>query len=329
MRRRSPVFALLLLAPLVGEFFLGDFPITLLPLLFVFAPMYGGAAIVIREVTRRTGRGWPTMITLALAYGVFEEGLVTQSLFNKDYLDQHLLDPGYIPALGTAVPWVVFVVTLHTVWSISVPIALVEAGSSRRTEPWLGRLGLAVAAVLTVGGALAVFNATRTDPNLSHGFLESAGQAITVAVIGLVIIGIAFALPKPSGDAGRPGSVPGPWAVFATGIVGGVLLMSVTFSQVSTWVGVAAMLIAVIGTLMLVGAWSRRTAWGPWHRYAITAAALLTYTWHTFTTHSASFALDLVSHIIYALAALAILWYVAHRMRSVTPVTASELQPAA
>src|SRR6185369_5595553 len=75
MRRTAPVFALFFLAPLVAEFFLGDFPITMLPLILVLAPMYGGGALLIREVVRRTGRGWPTIALLALAFGVFEEGV--------------------------------------------------------------------------------------------------------------------------------------------------------------------------------------------------------------------------------------------------------------
>ncbi|BCY13032.1 hypothetical protein [Actinoplanes sp. L3-i22] len=324
MRRRTPVFALFFLAPLVGEFFLGDFALNLLPLIIVFAPMYGGAAVLIREVARRTGRGWPTMIMLGLAYGVLEEGLVTQSLVNKDYLDQHLLDPGYIPALGTAAPWVIFVATLHMVWSISVPIALVEQGSSRRTEPWLGRLGVTVAAVLMLAGGFAMWNSTRTDPSLSHGFLESPKQALVITAVALVLIVVAFLLPRPAG--GRPGAVPSPWVVFATGIAGGAIFMSVTMSWLPTWAGVTAMLVAIAGTFTLVGVWSRRAAWGPWHRYAIVAGALLTYSWHTFFMHSATGLLDLASHIVYALAALGILWYVARRMRAMTPAHPAELE---
>lgn len=322
MRRRSPVFALFFLAPLVGEFFLGDFPITLLPLLFVFAPMYGGAAVLIREVTRRTGRGWPTMITLALAYGVVEEGLITESLVNRDYLDQHLLDPGYIPALGTAAPWLIFVLTLHMVWSVSVPIALVEQGSSRRAEPWLGRIGVAVAAVLFLGGGFAVFNSTRTDPDLGRGFLESPTQALVITAAALLLIVVAFLLPRPAG--GRPGAVPGPWVVFATGIAGGAVFMSVTMSWLPTWAGVIAMLVAIGGTFTLVGIWARRAAWGPWHRYAMVAAALLTYSWHAFFMRSSTVVIDLISHVLYAVAALAILWYVARRMRVAAP---AQLEP--
>ena len=135
MRRVAPAIVLFFLAPWVAEFLLGDFPITWLPLILVLAGMYGGGALLIREVARRTGRGWPTIVLLALAYGVLEEGVTTMSLFNPGYVGAHLLDQGYLPALGIAVPWTIFVLGLHTVWSISVPIALVEQGTRRRATP--------------------------------------------------------------------------------------------------------------------------------------------------------------------------------------------------
>ena len=67
MQSLLPAVVLFLLAPLVSEFLLGDLPLTMLPALIVLAPMYGGGALVIREVVRRTGRGWPTLMMLALA----------------------------------------------------------------------------------------------------------------------------------------------------------------------------------------------------------------------------------------------------------------------
>ncbi|HUR06489.1 MAG TPA: hypothetical protein VM347_28345 [Nonomuraea sp.] len=72
---------------------------------------------------------------------------MTMSLFNPDYAGQRLLDPGFVPALGIGVPWTLFVLALHTVWSMSVPIALVEElTGERRTTPWLGKVGLTVTA---------------------------------------------------------------------------------------------------------------------------------------------------------------------------------------
>jgi hypothetical protein len=77
MRRVAPAVALFFLSPLVAEFLLGDFGLGALFVLIGLAPMYGGGAIVIREVVRRTGRGWPSIVLLALAYGVLEEGFTT------------------------------------------------------------------------------------------------------------------------------------------------------------------------------------------------------------------------------------------------------------
>src|SRR3712207_861530 len=92
MRRVAPAVGLFFLAPLVAEFLLGNLPITLLPAIIALAPMYGGGALLIREVARRRGLGWSRIIPLALAYGILEEGLTTQSLFNPNYAGQRLLD---------------------------------------------------------------------------------------------------------------------------------------------------------------------------------------------------------------------------------------------
>ncbi|PGK86912.1 hypothetical protein CN911_30130, partial [Bacillus thuringiensis] len=91
---------------------------------------------------RRRGYGWPTMILMGLAYGILEEGLITQSLFNPSYANANLLSNAPIPELGISAWWTLFVLTLHTVWSTSVPIALIESFiPNRKTTPWLGKIG--------------------------------------------------------------------------------------------------------------------------------------------------------------------------------------------
>ena len=158
MKRLLPAIGLFFVAPLVAEFLLGDLPIDMLGALIVLAPMYGGGALLIREIVRRRGGGWLNIFALGLAYAIFEEAFTTQTLFNPNYLhlNLHLLEPAYIPALGIGAWWTVHVLTLHMVWSVSVFIALVEAWvPDRATEPWLGRLGLAVTAALFLFGAAA------------------------------------------------------------------------------------------------------------------------------------------------------------------------------
>jgi hypothetical protein len=91
---------LFFLSPLIAEFLLGNAAIDAINVVPFIAPLYGGGALLVREVARRTGRGWPTMILLAFAYAVIEEGLVTQSLFNPSYFGYDLLAAAHIAVMG-------------------------------------------------------------------------------------------------------------------------------------------------------------------------------------------------------------------------------------
>jgi len=76
-----------LLAPVFAELiqaYLGDLGGVFGLLFFVvfLAPLYGGAVLLIREVTVRTGRGWPSRLLLATAFGVAMPTLVDVSLWS-------------------------------------------------------------------------------------------------------------------------------------------------------------------------------------------------------------------------------------------------------
>jgi hypothetical protein len=180
-----------LLVPLIAEYLLGDFTVAGLSALFLLGPMYGGAAVLIREVVRRAGRGWPSLLLMALACGVLEEAVVTQSLFNPNYAGHHLLADGFVPALGIAIPWTLFVLTLHTVWSIAVPIALVEGlVPARRTTPWLRTPGLAVAAVLFVLGGVVTTSGSYADGH----FRAPWPQLLVSVVVAAGLVGLLLAV---------------------------------------------------------------------------------------------------------------------------------------
>jgi hypothetical protein len=67
-----------------------------------------------------------------------------------------------VPALGIAVPWTVHVLSLHVIWSICTPIALVECVvPDRRMTPWLRPRGLVVVAVLYGLGVAATVVVTQ------------------------------------------------------------------------------------------------------------------------------------------------------------------------
>jgi hypothetical protein len=334
MRRAAPAIALFFLSPLIAEFLLGDFTLAALGYLLFLAPMYGGGAVLIREVVRRTGRGWPSMVVLALAYGVFEEGITTQSLFNPDYAHHHLLGKGFLPGLGIALPWTLYVLALHTVWSMSVPIALTEEWTDRRTVPWLRTPGLVVATVLFVVGAVV----TTLGSYANGRFMASWPQLITVAVVTLALIVAAFAIPRraaaapvlpagtvsadsPAGSAGSPGPAgakvaPAPWTVLALTLAAGALIM-LSF-RLDAVPGVLGMLVAFAGVTAAIRAWSKRAGWDGRHRLAAAAGAVLTYAWHSFTLSPLGGdgpIVTPVSKVVFALAAVVLLGLEAQRVR--------------
>jgi hypothetical protein len=299
--RVAPAVALVVTAPLVAEFLLGNLPVTMLAGLVLLAPMYGGGALLIRELTRRAGRGVPTMLALGLAYGVVEEGLVTQSLFNPGYAGAHLLDVGFVPALGIAGPWTLFVLTLHTVWSTTVPIVLVEACTpGRRTTPWLGRPGVAVPAALFVAGSVA--NAAFSQ--VTFPFAAPVPRLATAAVVAAVLAVVAFRLPR-----SRPGAgpVPSVWLLGAGALAAGAVFMlglGGGWTYVATMIAVDAVVAAVLVR------WSVRPGWTPLHTVAVAGGALLTYAWHTFPQQPIVPVppwVDLAGNALFAAAAVALL----------------------
>jgi len=313
IRRIAPAIGLYFLAPLISEFLLGDFPYTKLGIILILAPMYGGGALLIREIARRTGGGWPMMITLALAYGIFEEAFTTQTLFNPNYLglNLHLLDHAFIPALGIGAWWTVFVLTLHTVWSVSVSIGLAEATvPDRATEPWLRTLGLTIVTLLLIAVAIMMTHYSIVQDH-SH-FIATKAQFICSAVFVVIVAVVAFLLPKSRVQGS--GSAPSPWiAGFAA-----LLFTSLFFLTRPAWGwgAVACYLALDIIAIALFANWSRRAGWNSLHRLALAGGAALTYAGHAFfqlPVTGGSPKLNLESHIIFGSLLLILLWFAARR----------------
>ena len=151
MKRR--VLALLVLAPLLGEVLPGSTPpLALLTNPFAVAynlALYGGGALVVRELIRRRALGWANLLLLGAAYGVLEEGLVVTSWFNPLWPDTVFLH-GRGSLLGINWIWALGLTLFHMVVSLAASITLAEAlfpeGADR---PWLPGCGLAAFGCLT------------------------------------------------------------------------------------------------------------------------------------------------------------------------------------
>src|SRR5918911_357793 len=143
LRRFAPVLVLVVLSPVVAEVIFGATPLTNPGALLPDAAVYGCGALLIRELVRRRGLRWPSILMLGVAFGIVEEGLALQSLFNPN-----LVNAGDLGAHALGVNWVWTQWTLgyHAVWSISIPILLSELlFPARSSEPWIGRKGLLAA----------------------------------------------------------------------------------------------------------------------------------------------------------------------------------------
>jgi hypothetical protein len=313
LQRAAPVVSLLVLAPWIGEYLLGNVPAGELLALPFLVPLYGGGALLIREVARRFGRGWPSILLLGAAYGVIEAGLVDQSMFNLHAEGHATANVTPVPVLGISASAAISYVIGHAVWSISIPIALVEMASApaRRVSPWLGSVGLGLTTLFYLLGCYIIF----ADQQATQHFLASPWQLGGAAIAALVLIGAAFVFGTASAASSEAGSVPGPWRLG----FGAFVAASLFVAQPENWYGVIVSLV----TLGLAGStlarWSRRQGWSIWHSFAVVAGVLLTYAWLGFVLTSLYRDRDTVAWIgnaVFALAAIMLLAMTAKAIRA-------------
>ncbi|GAA1872023.1 hypothetical protein [Asanoa iriomotensis] len=320
-----PVLVLLVLAPWVGEYLLGNVPVQRLPLLPFLVPLYGCGALLVREVARRTGRGWPSIFLLATAYGVIEAGLVDQSLFNQTFegLDQAGVTP--VPWVGVSAYHAFAFLIGHTVWSIGVPIALVELWfPARRTEPWLGWFGLSVTVVVYLFGCWLIFRDLREQ----EGFLAAPHQLAVAAAAAVLLVALAFLLPRPrpvspvstltagNDEMASGRRLPPPWVVGVVTFVTAGLHAAASES----WLGFGLDVVVVAAAAVGVARLARRPSWGDRHLLGLLAGALLTYAWLGFVLtafYGPGDRLRLFGNVLFTLAAVLLLvvtrWVIGRR----------------
>ncbi len=147
----SPALVLFFLAPAVGELLSGSSPplefFNPFSLLFL-SSLYGGGAIVVHELKVSWRKDFRAVVLLGAAYGILEEGLVVKSFFDPNWVDLGILGV-YGRWLGVNWVWAEMLTIYHSIFSISIPIILVElAYPERRLESWVSMKTLKLLAAI-------------------------------------------------------------------------------------------------------------------------------------------------------------------------------------
>lgn len=179
---RKPILLLFFLSPIIGEGLSGSTP----PLAFLnpavtllLACLYGSGALLVRDYARRWRKGWRSILILGAAYGVVEEGIMVRSFFSPTWKDLGVLGT-YGRWLGTNWVWAEWLMIYHAIFSITIPIFLVELTfPESKTRIWLSNKMRVLFHGLLVLAIILGFFAFPYDP----GILAIVG--CVVAVIGL------------------------------------------------------------------------------------------------------------------------------------------------
>jgi hypothetical protein len=296
-----PVIVLIVLAPTIAEILLGNLLLNpnFVPTLLMDVLLYGSGALLIREVARRLNVGWPSIIVMALAYGVVEEGLILQTFFN-----QHFPGLVHIAAYGRALEvswfWMISVLGMHAVWSIALPILLTELLFPRMARrPWLGRVGLGLdtTAYLLTGLVMSRFYMAFLHFSASPlALLLTALMAVVLVVLALFLLPRRFA-----GSEDR--DVPPPWIMGLVTLVAGVLFFAfqVFFPTIPTIPPLLPILLYAglyAGMGLLIWRWATASAWSDQHLLALVSGALLTYMLYGFRLSARGSLADLIFHSV-------------------------------
>jgi hypothetical protein len=322
MKRYAPVFTLALLAPFIAEFLFGATPVSRLGGFLFLVLLYGGGAVLIRElVRRRRTTGWGRIAVLGAAYALIEEGIAVQSFFNPDLFQAAAIGGR---ALGVNWVWSEWTVGYHILWSLLIPILLAELlFPSQRTEPWLKIGGMAVAGACFTLGVTVIGIAFRRT--IAPTFRASAAHLAVTALAAAVLTVLALSWPVrlSARRLAKPqGSAPSPWLLGALALLVTAgwfglfflpqLLKSGAWALIPMFV--AAALAAVAG--LLVRRWSAPGGtWTDLHSLALIFGALPANMLFGFLVVTAGNRTDQIGQAIGCLVTLTLLVFFANRVR--------------
>lgn len=243
------------------------------PVLFFFLPaFYGSANLLIRELMRRRPRSWGSILLLGVAFGCVNEGIVAGTWY-------YVVPDGYAMLGAVDWAWAVALTCFHTLFSVVIPIFLVEAlFPTLAKRSWLKRRGLIGFSILfTLTALVGLLARTYSLDRL----------IVLLAVIVMTITAVFLPQPKPRPENTRP--IPRLGRLRIAGCAGTILFFSaivlfpaiLLHAHAPTRQGLFQALLIVVTLavcalfLVAVHEWSGRYSWGHPQMLALITGALL------------------------------------------------------
>ncbi|HTT25611.1 MAG TPA: hypothetical protein VMH90_01435 [Thermoplasmata archaeon] len=207
-----PILCLALLTPGIPEYLSGSSsPVGLLgsPLLFLLLlcanlGLYLAGVLLIRETRVRWQLGWASVLALGVAYGIAEEGLALDTLF--DPTAGPVSAATAFHAVGVNWGWTSQILVFHALFSVALPLLLLELA----LPAWRGRSLLTTRGIYwTAAAYLATIGIAGT---LIARYMYWMGAPVFVgslaAIGGLVLLARALPADAVRPLAGRPRESP-------------------------------------------------------------------------------------------------------------------------
>lgn len=329
-QRWGAMVVLAVVAPFTVDVLFGATTITTAIAVLAEIPGYGFAALLIRGVARRRGRGFRVVVLLGIAYALTAEFLIVQtSLAPLGPLQPY---PGYGRVAGVNWPYLVWALGYESLWGIAMPIQLTELlFPLHRTSAWLGARGSAVLTLLFVLGAGAFwYNWTQlVVPKYLHlpVYLPPLATVLCGWCVVLALV-LATLLLRPAQRARASTdsrlAAPAP-VIVGIAAAGGTFLwfaLTVLWPTWGAWArAIPAFVPLVVALILVAGAgvtgrtWAGRAGWSDRHRLGAVSGALLTSMAVGFVTNDLTDPVNLIGKIVLNAAAVVALVPLAGKLR--------------
>jgi hypothetical protein len=325
----APALWLMISAPLVAELLPGATRLSAIFVLPIEILVWGGAALIIREIVRRRNLGWPNMLLLALALVIAEECLIQQTSLAP--LVIKLKGVEYARAGGINYVYFLWAALYESLFVVFVPIGFAElVFYRRRHEAWMSNTALVIVSALFLVGALfAWFTWTQiARPHIFHveRYTPSATPlaAAAIVIISLVVLAVG---PTRRAVLWNPNPLPPPHPILIGLSSGGItiaifaleLLAFGILPSLPPWAAVA-LASSIVAVLVLVAprCWAH-PRWSSSHQCAAIYGAILANMAIFFVAFIGSTPTDFYGKIILDLLATVLLIWLAPRLIHSSP----------